>query len=204
MLLYHHPMSGNSRRATMTAVHLNSPVELVLVDLSKGHHKKPDYLRLNPNGRVPVLDDDGFVLWESSAIIQYLADKTPGQTVYPIDVRGRADVNRWLFWSAAHFMPAVGILNFEHFVKRIIGAGEPDPAAVQRGEELVKENARILDRHLEKKTWVLGDRLTLADFSIAAALTSMGSAKLPVRDFVHLMAWFGRVQELDAWKRTSV
>jgi glutathione S-transferase len=85
MRLYHHPMSSNARRAVMTAVHLGTKLELVLVDLAKSEQRKPDFLALNPNGRVPVLDDDGFILTESHAIMQYLADGTPGQTVYPED-----------------------------------------------------------------------------------------------------------------------
>lgn len=74
MRLYHHPYSFNARRAVMTALHLKSPVELVFVDLGKGEQRQPQFLKLNPNHRVPVLEDDGFILWESYAITQYLAD----------------------------------------------------------------------------------------------------------------------------------
>ena len=204
MRLYHHPMSFNARRAVMAALYLGTKVDLQVVDLSKGEQRKPEYLRVNPTGRVPALDDDGFFLSESHAIMQYLADKTPGQSVYPTEVRARADVNRWLFWSAQHFGPAIGILNWERFVKKIIGAGDPDPAAIQRGETLVIENARVLDRHLEGKRWIAGDALTLADLALAAPLMATEHAKLPVKDFVHIRTWFGRVQELEAWKKTSV
>jgi glutathione S-transferase len=204
MRLYHHPMSSNSRRAVMTAIHLDAKVDLVVVDLAKGAQRKPEYLRLNPNGKVPVLDDDGFVLWESNAIMQYLADKTPRQTIYPTDVRARADVNRWLFWSAHHFAPSVGILGWENMVKKIVGAGDPDPLMVKRGEALVADCATLLDAHLSGRRWVLGDGLTLADYALASPLMAIGPAKLPVTTFTNLMGWFGRVQELDAWKRTAL
>ena len=82
-----------------------------------------------------MLDDDGFLLWESRAIMQYLADKTPGQSLYPTDARPRADVNRWLFWDAAHFAQGVATLTFERLVKRIGGRGEPDPAEIKQTEE---------------------------------------------------------------------
>src|SRR5262245_37217357 len=120
MRLYHHPMSSNARRARMTAIHLGTKLDLVVVDLGNGEQRRPDFLRLNPNGQVPVLDDDGFVLTESHAIMQYLADTTPGQTLYPEDVRARADVNRWLFWSAYHFQPAISVLGWERVVKPMI------------------------------------------------------------------------------------
>jgi glutathione S-transferase len=204
MRLYHHPMSSNARRAVMTAVHLGAPVDLVVVDLAKGEQRKPDFLKKNPNGRVPVLEDDGFVLWESHAIMQYLAEKTPGQSLYPGELRARADVNRWLFWSAYHFTPAVSVLGWENLVKPMIGAGDPDPAAVKRGEGLVTENARVLDEHLAKRPWITQDRLTLADLAIAAPLMVIRQAKLPVNDFANLMVWFRRVESLDAWKKTCL
>ena len=136
MRLYQHPMSANSRAATLAALQLKAPVELVFVDLAKGEQREPEYLKLNPNHRVPVLEDDGFHLWESRAIMQYLADKTPGQTVYPAEARARADVNRWLFWCGQHFAPAIGIYFWENLVKPMIGRGAPDPAELKRAEPL--------------------------------------------------------------------
>jgi glutathione S-transferase len=203
MRLYHHPYSSNARRAVMTALHLGTDVELRFVDLMSGEQRTPDFLRLNPNGQVPVLVDEELVLWESHAIMQYVADRTPGQTLYPPEIRARADVNRWLFWSAYHFTPAVSILSWERVVKPALGAGEADPAAVHRGESLVTQHARLLDRHLEGRTWVAQGQLTLADFALATPLMTMAPAKLPIRDFRHLLDWFERVQELDAWRRTG-
>jgi glutathione S-transferase len=204
MHLYHHPFSLNARRAVMTAVHLHAEVDLVVVDLAKGEQRRPEFLRKNPNGKVPVLDDDGFFLWESHAIMQYLAEKTPGQSVYPTDVRARADVNRWLFWSAHHFMPSISVLNWEHVVKPLLGAGAPDPVEVKRGERLVSECARVLDAHLAEKQWVAQGYVTLADLALAAPLANIGRAKLPLTECENLMRWFERVQTFDAWKGTGL
>jgi glutathione S-transferase len=139
MKLYFHPMSGNSRRVLLVAAHLDVPLERVVVDLPKGEQRGVPHLRRNPNGRVPVLEDDGLVLWESRAIMQYLADKTPGQTLLPTDARGRADVNRWLFWCAAHMTPANAILVMENFVKGVTGRGpaeRADPGCAPRGQDM--------------------------------------------------------------------
>jgi glutathione S-transferase len=203
MRLYQHPFSFNSRRAVMTALHLDSPVELVFVDLGKGEQRQPQFLELNPNHRVPVLEDDGFVLWESHAIMQYLADKTPRQTLYPSEIRARADVNRWLFWSGQHFSPAIGILNWEHVIKGLLGAGAPDPAEVRRGEQLVREIGGVLDAHLAGREWICGDAVSLADIAIAAPLAATQPAKLPVTDLANVQRWFARMQTLDAWQRTA-
>ena len=204
MRLYHHPFSSNARRAVMTALHLEAPVELVLVNLAKGEQRAPDYLKMNPNGRVPVLDHDGYILTESHAIMQYLADITPGQTLYPTAVRERADVNRWLFWSAAHFQVAVSVLNWEHNVKALLNLGPANPAEVARGERLFGEVGRVLDSHLAERTWIAQDRLTLADLAIATPLMSLTTAKLPAQDFKHLLAWHARITELPVWKKTAL
>ena len=204
MRLYYHPVSSNSRRVLLTAHHLGLDLEYVVVDLTTGEHKTREYLRLNPNGKIPILVDDGFALWESHAIMQYLADKSPEQDIYPQDVSARADVNRWLFWSAYHFAPAAGLFIRERVSKRLVaGLGEPDEREIARGEALLPAAARVLDRHLAGKQWIAQDRLTLADFAIAAPLMHLSAAQLPVTEFDNLQAWFARVQSLDAWAKSS-
>ena len=204
MRIYYHPLSSNSRRVVLTAIHLNVDIELVVVDLLKGEHKTPGYLRRNPNGRVPLLDDDGFTLWESHAIMQYLADGTPGQDLYPLDVKARADVNRWLFWSAYHFTPAVGFISRERVSKKMVGgAGGPDPIEIARGEALLTAAAQVLDDHLVRNAWIAQDKLTLADFAIASPLMHAAAAELPVTGYANLQAWFARVQALEAWKKAT-
>lgn len=203
MKLYYHPLSGNSRRVLLVAAHLGVELERVVVDLPGGEQGRAPHLRRNPNGRVPVLEDGDLVLWESRAIMIYLAEKTENQTLLPSDLRSRADVNRWLFWCAAHMAPANSIVVFENFVKARKGLGAADPAEILRGAAQVKQYGAILNAHLAGKTWVSQGQLTLADFSLAASFALAGPARLPIGDFPHLTAWLGRVQELDAWKRTA-
>jgi hypothetical protein len=146
MRLYYHPLSSNARRVLMTARHLGIDLELVQVDLSQGAQNRPEFLKLNPNHRVPVLEHDGFVLWESYAIMQYLADLTPGQTLYPTELKARADVNRWLFWCGQDFMPGAAILNWENAIKPRFGIGPTDADEVARGERLMKPPPRFWTR----------------------------------------------------------
>jgi glutathione S-transferase len=203
MKLYSFPFSPNARRARMAAILLGSEVELVNVDLTKGEQRKPEFLKLNSNGRVPVLVDDGLVLWESNAISAYLADKKPGNTLYPSEPRARADVHRWMFWAASHWAPAFGALNFENMLKALFKLGDPDPVQVKRQEDFLRTFAAVLDGHLAGRNWLCGSVLTLADVSVAAPLMMTGPAKAPVQTFKNLQAWFARVQELDAWKKTE-
>lgn len=204
MRLYQHPMSANSRAATLAALWLKAPVEMVFVDLAKGEQRLPEYLQLNPNHRVPVLEDGDFHLWESRAIMQYLADKTPGQTIYPTDARARADVNRWLFWSGQHFAPAVSIFFWENVVKPMIGRGGPDPAELKRAEPLFNEFAAVLDQHLTDRKWVVGANVTLADLSLAVAWACAAPGKAPVAWYANIQRWFMRIQELEVWQQTEL
>lgn len=185
----------------MTARHLGifDRLELVHVELVKGAQRSPEHLGRNPNGRVPVLEDGALVLWESHAIMQYLADSVPGQTLYPEERAARADVNRWLFWNASHFGPAVAILNRERLVKRFIDAGDADPSEIARGEGLFREFARVLDGHLRGKQWIAQGTVTLGDLAIASELATTEAASLPIAEFSELTAWFQRVRQLDAW-----
>ncbi|MHB0990444.1 MAG: glutathione S-transferase family protein [Burkholderiales bacterium] len=203
MRLYYHPVSTCSRRVLMAAQHLKVKVDLTLVDLFKGEQNSPDFLKLNPNHRVPVLEHDGFVLWESYAIMQYMADMTPGQTLYPIDLRSRADVSRWLFWCGQYFMPGVSILNWENSIKILAEIGAPDPAEVARGELMLIEAAKIIDDHLSNRDWICDTGLSLADLAIAAPLADQHRAKLPVDDRLNLQRWLKQVQALDCWKQTE-
>ena len=204
MRLYQHPMSANARAATMAALQLKAPVELVFVDLHKGDQHLPEFLNMNPNHRVPVLQDGDFYLWESRAIMQYLAEKTPGQTLYPTDLKARADVNRWLFWTAQHFAPAISVFFWENVVKGMIGRGAPDPVELQRGDRLFNEFAAVLDCHLADRKWIAGPDLTLADLSIAAAYACAAPGKAPVAWYANIQKWFMRVQRLEVWQKTEL
>jgi glutathione S-transferase len=200
MRLYYHPASTCSRRVLMAAHHLGIKLDLVLIDLFHGEQNSPAFLKLNPNHCVPVLETDGFVLWESYAIMQYLADMTPGQSIYPGDIRCRADVNRWLFWCGQNFMPGIEILNWENSIKSLAGLGSADPVEVARGEHLLIEAANVLNAHLNKREWICDTGLSLADLAMAAPLADQQSAKLPVTDLTNIQRWLKRIQGLDSWK----
>lgn len=203
MRLHYHPMSNCSRRVLMVAHHLEIRVDLVSVNLFKREQYLPEFLKLNPNHQVPVLEHDEFVLWESYAIMQYLADLVSGHNIYPIEPRGRADVNRWLFWCGQSFMPGISILYWENTIKSLADMGLPDPAEVARGKQLVIEAAKVLDAQLSRREWICDTGLSLADFAIAAPLADQLSAKFPVTDLPNIQRWFSQVQRLDSWKKTQ-
>lgn len=203
MRLYYHPMSSCSRRVLMAVNQLKMDIELIQVDLFKGKQRSPEFLTLNANGKVPVLEHDGFVLWESYAIMQYLADRVPNQTLYPTEPRARADVNRWLYWCGQSFMPGISTLNWENHIKPMAGLGLADPQEVARGERQLTEAAAILDQHLNNREWVCNSGLSLADLALAAPLDNQHKASFPIADYSNLQQWLKRIKALDAWKHTE-
>ncbi|NVE00783.1 glutathione S-transferase family protein [Massilia sp. BJB1822] len=202
MRLYHHPVSSNARRVLLTIAQLGIQVDSVELNLMDAEDRRR-LGEVNPNSKVPVLEDEGWLLWESCAIMQYLADKTPGQTLYPQDLKARADINRWLFWAAQHFSPAIGVFTWERVWKPLVTGGTADPAELKRGGEDLEQFATVLNQHLADREWLCGNGLTLADFAVAAPLMYRERAQLPIDNFPHLLAWFGRVQQLPAWKHTE-
>src|SRR5215510_3316885 len=120
MKLYGFPHSPNTWKVRAVAAHLGLPLELHVVDLTKGEQRAPGYLALNPTGRTPTLIDGDLVLWESTAIMQYLAERKPN-ALWPSDARKRADIMRWQSWQLQHWgSEACGPLIFQRVVKKIV------------------------------------------------------------------------------------
>src|SRR5215470_531097 len=116
MKLHAFPLSPRATKVIALAQHLGLDYELCVVDLLNGGNTKPEFVALNPNKKMPVLEDNGFVLWESNAILQYLASKKPESGLWPTDPKRQADVSRWQLWDMAHWDPSCAILVFERVV----------------------------------------------------------------------------------------
>lgn len=201
MKLYYFPPSPNSRKAQAVAVHLGLSIELELTNLQQSQQRTEDFLTLNPTGRIPVLQDGDFVLWESTAIMQYLASQisTP---LWPDDAKRRADIMRWQSWQLAHWSRSTQPIQFERFVKKVLELGDPDPQVLEQATENFHREAAVLDAHLADKDYLVDNTLTLADFSVASDLTYATIAQFPLEKYDHIRAWYGRIEALPAWQQT--
>lgn len=197
--LYSSPMSSNARRTRLCAAHLGVELDIVTVGLADPAGRAK-LAAINPNGKIPVLVEGDFVLWESNAINEYLCALTPGQTLLPAAPKERADVHRWLYWITAHLQPACGGLNFEHFVKKALGRGEADPQAIAAHGAEFHRFAKVVDQHLATRTWLANDALSLADFSLAATLMHSERGQYPSQPYEHLRAHVARIRETPAWR----
>ena len=201
--VYAFPPSPRAFKVMAVANHLGLDWTMRMLDLTKGEQRKPEYVALNPNMRMPTLKDGDYVLWESDAILQYLAGKKPQSGLLPTDETGRLNVTRWQFWDMCHWDPACAIFLFENVVKAVVlKSGEPDQAALEKGAEQFHRAAKVLDQQLKRSEFVAGDRLTVADFSIAAPLNYAAMAKLPLEPYGQIGRWYGTLRALPAWQKT--
>lgn len=203
MRLYHNPISSNARRVLLTAAHLGIKLDEIVIDLMSDADRRR-LQEVNPNCKVPVLEDGDLQLWESAAIMQYLADQAGASALYPAALPARADINRWMFWGCQHFSPAISVFTWENLWKKLVTGADPDPVELARGAGDLAQYATVLDQHLATRAWVSGDALSLADFALAAPLMYIGKARLPLQGYAHLLAWFERVQALPAWEQTHI
>jgi glutathione S-transferase len=201
MKLYSIHNSNNCRRVNATVQHLGLDIEIV--ESGMGDLKTPEFLANNPNGKVPTLVDGDLRLWESRAMMQYLATKKPGNTLWPNDPKKQADIARWQFWEASHLSKGTGAFAFEKLFKKIFMKQDADPAALAAGEKDFHQFAPVLNAQLESNKWITGSELTLADFSVGGCFSYAEASGLPWNDYNHIKAWWGRLNEVPAWKNTA-
>ncbi len=203
MKIYGFPLSPRTFKILLAANHLGLDYTLEIVDLTKGEQHAPKIAAISPHHRVPILEDGDYVLWESNAILQYLAAKKPEAGLLPQhDIKAGLDVVRWQFWDSAHWDPACAIFIFEYVVKPLIGAGEPAEAEITRGTALFNRCAGVLEQELGKHRFVAGDQLTIADLTLGSTMVIAEPAHYPLDAYPAIRRWHGELAALPAWQQT--
>ena len=191
MKLHVFPPSPNAKKVMMAAHEADVPVEISIVDLTKGEQKTPEFLALNPNGKMPVLEyDDGTSLWESNAIVNKLAD-LGGSDLFPKS-DARFPIVQWQFWEMAHWAPAVG--------KYVAAALFGQPIDHDSAKPALDAVVGVLEGQLEGNGWLVGDSMTTADLSVAAMLCYRHEAQIPLGNVPNIDAWLGRLSQRESWK----
>jgi glutathione S-transferase len=188
----------NGRKACAAAKYLDLPVEFLRIDLTAQQQKTPEFLAVNPNGKIPALTDGAVKMWESNAIMCYLADKA-GSDFWPRDERA-VEVIRWLSWDAVHFSRHASTFTFQNVIKPHFGLGTPDARAIEEATGFFLQFAAVLDAHLKERRYIVGDALSVADFALAAHLPTAELAKLPLDGFPEIQRWHALLNELPAWR----
>jgi glutathione S-transferase len=199
MKLYDFAFSPNCRKVRALAYELGIPLDFVRIDLPKGEQRAPAFLAINPNGRVPVLVDGDLVLWESTAILRYLACRTGGALV-PTAPRAQAEVDRWLSWQLAHLGPAMSKVAFERIVKKLTGQGAPDETAIAAGTAEFAKLSAILNDAFAGREYLAG-ALSIADFALASHFSLAAISGLELAPYAHVNAWLSRMLARDSMRR---
>ena len=182
--------SINVQKVLWCCAELDIPFHRADVGGRFGGNRDPEYLRLNPNGLVPTISDDGFVLWEANAIVRYLAAKHGMGTLCPEDLAERADADRWMDWQMgtlwANFRPAfIGLVRTP--------PEERDETRIKVALSKTAENWSMLDAHLSGRNYITGTSFTMADIPLGTTAYRWFNLDIERPPLLDLAAWYERL-----------
>jgi len=206
MKLYMHPVSNASRPVRLFIAENKIPCDEELVDLATGAHLKDPYATLNPNKLVPLLDDDGFKLTESSAILKYLASKYDLPS-YPKDLKKRARVDEIMDWFNTQFYRdyGYGLAYPQMYGHHKRPSDEIQAGTIAWGQEKARNWFKILNDSWigPKKQYLVGDQLTIADY-FGASLATLGEViGCQFSDYPNVERWLNNMRKLESWKKVN-
>lgn len=202
--IHGHPWSVNTRKTLMTLAEKGHDAELVVVSLPTGEHRSPGHLARHPFAKVPVLDHDGFVVYESRAIGAYLDRVLAGPALVPEDARGRARVDQWIGVSDAYFAPHAGPLIVETLFRPYLG-GPQDAGAIAAGREGMQVALDAVDRALASSEHLAGPAFSLADIHWMPYLEYLGQIGEgeAIERRRNLAAWWKRTSSRPCWTKVA-
>ena len=204
MKIHGHPWSTNTRKVLMTLAEKGHQADLSLVMIPKGEHKRPEFLALHPFGKVPVFEDDGFVLYETRAITAYLDKTLAGPRLVPADARAAAVADQWTNVADAYLVPHVGPVIMEGMFRKFLG-GAQNVGAIETGRQGMLPALDAADRRLASTPYLAGDSFSLADIHwmpYLEYLLQLGEGE-PVTRRKNLSAWWERVSGRETWQRVA-
>lgn len=204
MKLYGHPWSINTRKTLLTLAEKGHEAELVLIMVPKGEHKLPDHVARHPFGKVPVLDDAGFVLYETRAINRYLDQKLGGAPLTPSDQHAAARVDQWVNIAESYFIPYAHPLLVEAVFRRYLG-GEQNIELMRTSRDAMQPALDTADRWLQANDYFAGRDFSLADVHwmpyFDYLLQAGEGESIGLRK--NLRAWWTRVSERASWQKVA-
>lgn len=197
MLDFYTAATPNGWKVSIALEELGLDYTVHPVNLGKGEQKQPAYLALNPNGRIPTLvdrDNDDFAVFESGAILLYLAEKT-GQLM-PADAKGRSEVVQWLMFQMAGIGPMMGQANvfFRYMPEKI-------PVAIERYQNECRRLFEVLDTRLQDRDYLAGNQLSIADIANWAWVRTYAWSGVDIEGLDNLKRWLDTLAERPAFQK---
>jgi glutathione S-transferase len=189
--------SANPQKARLALEELGLGYSLVTVDLAQGGQYTDLVGELNPNRKVPILRWDGYTLWESNAILTYLGERT--RQLWPADADGKGIAAKWLFFESRHLSQPVGDLWLNGYLARRLGR-PPDAMARDRALQEVARYLAVVNGHLGRHPWMLGDAFSLVDCCYGPVLDALALAGDHVEAYPAIKAYVSRLRDRKAWQ----
>ncbi|MEQ1501833.1 MAG: glutathione S-transferase C-terminal domain-containing protein [Myxococcota bacterium] len=205
MRLYGHPWSINTRKALVVLAEKGHEAELVYVDIPHGGQRLPEHVARHPFGKLPVLDDGDFRVYETAAVLQYLDALLPGPSLAPSDARARARALQWDRVQQSYFEPHAHPLIVHAQFSRVLGF-PGDPAIIDAGRAAMQPALDVIDRHLRTAAYLTGDDFGLADVTwmpYLDYLTAIGEGEAVAGGRPGLAAWWDRISRRPSWQAVA-
>ncbi len=199
LTIYGADLSSPSNKIRFTANFLGIPYEYKRVSLRDGENRSPEFLKLHPAGKVPVINDDGFVLFESDAIIKYLAQKQ-NSPIYPKDFKQRALVDQWIDFVTIHVGGAVAKVLFNRVFAPMIK--EPvDERSISDGVKFLNRFLPVVENQFGKNRYLSGNELTLADIDLLANLDPVEAGSIDLSPYKNIGKWRKELQQKEFYTK---
>ena len=190
--------SLNVQKVVLALGEIGVPYERIDAGLHFGHNKTPEYLAKNPMGLVPLIEDDGFVLWESNAITRYLCAKYAPDTLYYADLQARADAERWMDWQSGSLNGAL-VAAFYNLIR--VEPDKRDMAAVEASRKKTIELVAMFDAHMKGRDFVAGGRFGFGDIGMAPIIHRWLNMPCEIAPVPHAQAWYQRMMQRPACQK---
>ncbi len=171
--------------------------QVMPLDMGKKEHKAEHFLKLNPNGKVPCIVDDGFVLWESAAIVQYLAQKYKPEML-GTSLKDKAMVQQWSFWTMTEAQPPLVDILIQ---KVFMPADKRDHALIERCEKKLPNLFVVLENELKNKKFLVGETYSVADVMVASATNLALSLGIDFSQYPNIKSWMAEISSRPAWRK---
>jgi glutathione S-transferase len=194
MIQIYGPAGSSAGRCFWALEEVGVPYEAVPVNMRAKDHKKPEFLRMNPNGKVPVLKDGDFVLWESMAINFYLAEKYK-PALLGADLQEKAEVLKWSFWALVEYQTPI----IEAFIQKVfVPEAHRDHAIIAKSLEKIAPLNQLLEQQLTDRNYLVGSSFSLADINVASVAKLCPMIGADLSQFPAIQSWVNRLMERPA------
>lgn len=201
LILYGIDFSSRSNKVKMCANAIGIPFKFKEVNMLKGEHKSPSYLDLHPGGKIPVIEDDGFVLFESVTIMKYLCRKHES-VLYPVDLHRQALVDQWCDYASQQLDVQVVRVAFNVFVAPKIGQ-PASQKSIEMGTEMIHQLLPVFESHLKRSAFLVGDDFTIADINLLAITDPFTMLKIDTQRYPKFNEWRAKLEAMPFYQDTK-